>query len=304
MFSKKVLHFYAFIAGMVLTASGVGKILDTTAFSNLIGQYGFDYLTVLSPVIAIAELVTGICLVLLINLRFFALLAFILLLLFTISFAYGHFVYGINDCGCFGTLIHSGIPPSLVFLRNFILLIITAILFLKYPVENTSTPRWKVKLLQCLAYPAVFIAGFSFTTPAFIKPNTYQHPFKNKNIKDTEFKNYVKTSTDSTYLIFCFSYSCPHCWNSIENLRQFIQTKAVNRVISFATGKYSDKISFASNFNPDFAIEDLSPGAMDKLTGIYPIAFYVEQDTIKTIIQSELPSPVTFNQFYKPKNLH
>lgn len=294
MFEKKILHIYAIITGLLFIISGAGKVADTTAFSNLIYQYGLGYLMILSPVIVIAEIFIGISLILLIKPRLFSLLAFILLFVFSFAFAYGHFVHGINDCGCFGTLIHTNISPALIFVRNIILMLMSLFVFLKYPQEKTEIVSWKKYLVQIIMYPAIFIAGLSFTTPGFLKPDTAKHMFQDQNIKNTELSKYIKTSPDSTYLVFCFSYTCPHCWNSIENLRQFIKNKTVDRVIAFATGETSDKIIFTDNFKPDFTITDLPLKTISGFTDIFPTAFYVEHDTVKTIIQSVLPSPVTF----------
>ena len=299
MFDKKVLNIYAVITGLFFLIAGVGKVIDTAAFSDLIHQYGLGYLMILAPVIALAEIFTGIALILLINPRFYSLVAFILLLIFTISFAYAHFVHGINDCGCFGTLKHTESSPALPFLRNFILMLMSLFVFLKYPTEKIETDKWKKYLVHLVMYPAIFFSGFSFTTPFFLQSNTATHKFQNKNIKDTELSKYIKTSADSTYLIFCFTYTCSHCWNSIENLRQYKRSHTVDSVFTLAMGESSDKLSFINNFHPDFHMVDLPHDSMYKLTDIFPTAFYVEHDTIKVIIQSELPSPATFIKYNK-----
>ncbi len=87
MFDKKVLNIYAVITGLFFLISGVGKAIDTAAFSDLIYQYGLGYLMILAPVIAVAEILTGLALILLIKPKFYSLVAFILLFIFTISFA-------------------------------------------------------------------------------------------------------------------------------------------------------------------------------------------------------------------------
>ncbi len=302
MFEKKVLNVYAVITGLLFLISGAGKLVDTASFGDLIYQYGFGYLMILSPAVVIAEILIGISLVLLIRPRLYSLLAFIFLLIFTFSFAYAHFVHGINDCGCFGTLQHTEISPVLPFLRNIILMCMCSLIFLKYPAQKTETVTWKRWLAQTVMYPAIFIAGFSFTTPFFLKMAAAKHPFQSQNISTTALAKYIITSPDSTYLIFCFSYTCPHCWNSIENLEQYKKTNAVNSVIVFATGENSDKLSFTDNFHPDFHIADLPFNSMRELTNIFPTAFYIAHDSIKVVIQGELPSPVTFKQHYKTTN--
>jgi len=303
MFEKKILNVYAVITGLLFIISGAGKVIDTAAFSNLIYQYGLGYLMILSPVIVITEILIGISLMLLINPRLYSLFAFILLMVFTIAFAYAHFRYGVNDCGCFGTLKHTNISPIFPFLRNSILLLMSLLVFLKYPKEKIETVKWKKNLVQMVMYPAIFIAGFSFTTPFFLQPGIAKHPFQNQNIKNTELSKYIKTSPDSTYLFFCFSYTCPHCWNSIENLRQYKKSNTVDSVIAFATGADSSKLFFIQNFNPDFYIRDLPLDTMLKLTNLFPTSFYVEHDTIKAIIEGELPSHIIFkNQYILPNN--
>ena len=157
MFEKKILNIYAIITGLFFLISGVGKVIDTAAFSDLIYQYGFGYLMILSPVIVIAEILTGICLMLLIKPKFYSLIAFILLVIFTMAFAYAHFMHGINDCGCFGTLKHSESSAALPFFRNFILMLMSLFVFLKYPKENTETDNWKKYLAQMVMYPQSFI---------------------------------------------------------------------------------------------------------------------------------------------------
>jgi hypothetical protein len=209
-------------------------------------------------------------------------------------------MHGINDCGCFGTLKHTESSPVLPFMRNFILMLMSLFVFLKYPKQKAEIGNnWKKYIVQMIMYPAIFVAGFSFTTPFFLQPGIAKHRFQNKNIKDTELSKYIKTSADSTYLIFCFTYTCSHCWNSIENLRQYKKTNTVDSVFTLAMGDSSDKLSFIKNFRPDFYMVDLPHSSMNKLTDIFPAAFYVEHDTIKVIIQSELPSPATFIKYNK-----
>ena len=297
MFEKKVLNIYAIITGLFFIISGAGKAFDTSAFANLINQYGLGYLMVLAPVIVIIEIFIGVNLILLINPRFYSLVASILLIVFTIAFAYAHFRHGINDCGCFGTLVHTEIPPIFPFLRNLILLLMALLVFLKYPKEKIETVKWKKQILQVVMYPAIFISGLSFTAPAILKDSTEKNTFQNQNIKNTEFANYLKISKDSTYLVFCFSYTCPHCWNSIENLRQY-KNNSVDNVVAFATGSDSSRQYFFKTFHPDFPIRDLPLEAISKLTTKFPTSFYIEHDTIKAVIEGELPSHVIFENQY------
>jgi len=296
MFEKRVLNIYSIIIGVFFVISGIGKAIDTTAFSLLISQYGFGYLMLLSPVIVIIEILLGLLLTLLINPKRNSFYAFVLLIIFTLSFAYGHFKHGVNDCGCLGTIYPTKVPPIFTFLRNIILLLMTLIVWIKYPKKEKETSKWKKYIIGLVICPALFISGFTFSTPSFLNNNSKTHKFQNKKIINTELSKYIKTSPDSTYMIFCFSYTCPHCWNSIANLQCYKKSNTVDRVIVLATGELKDKQIFEKEFQPDFKIKDLSTKDMDKLTTAYPTAFFIQRDTIKVIIQAEIPSPYTFKK--------
>lgn len=302
MFEKRILNIFSVIIGALFIISGIGKVIDTAGFSILINQYGLGYLMILSPLIVLFEILLGLFLILLINPKRYSMISFVLLIIFTISFAYAHFKYGINDCGCFGTMQPSSIPFIFSFIRNIILIVMLLILWIKYPKEKMKIAKWKKYLIVSVMSISIFTAGLTFKMPYFLMSKKEIHEFQNQSIKNTELSRYIKTSPDSTYLFFCFSYTCSYCWNSIENLRQYQKTNTVDSVVVFAIGEPKDKLIFEQKFQPDFTIKDLSIQAMDKLTTAYPTAFYVEHDTIKVIIQSELPSPFVFKKTYNLPN--
>lgn len=302
MFEKRILNIFSVIIGALFIISGIGKVIDTAGFSILINQYGLGYLMILSPLIVLFEILLGLFLILLINPKRYSMISFVLLIIFTISFAYAHFKYGINDCGCFGTMQPSNIPFIFSFIRNIILIAMVLILWIKYPKEKMEIAKWKKYLIVSVMSISIFTAGLTFKMPYFLTSKKEIHEFQNQSIKNTELSKYIKTSPDSTYLFFCFSYTCSYCWNSIENLRQYQKTNTVDSVVVFAIGEPKDKLIFEQKFQPDFTIKDLPIQAMDKLTTAYPTAFYVEHDTIKVIIQSELPSPFVFKKTYNLPN--
>lgn len=70
----------------------------------------------------------------------------------------------------------------------------------------------------------------------------------------------------------------------------------VDRIVTLATGDLPDRENFTKNFNPDFYVKDIPLPEMTHLALVFPTAFYVTRDTIKVIVQSSLPSPVTFKK--------
>ena len=315
MFEKGILKVYSIIIGLLFIISGLGKVIDTTGFSNLINQYGLGYLMILSPLIVVFEILLGLFLLLLINPKFYAMLSFCLLTIFTALFAFAHFKYGVNNCGCFGTL-YTNLSPAFSFIRNFILIGMSLIVWIKYPKENkiklgiskrgvgelklAYITNWKKYLILIVMSITIFTAGFTFRTPYFLR-NTH-NKFENQNINNTILAKYIKTSPDSTYLVFCFSYTCPHCWNSIENLRQYKLTNVAN-IMALGVGNEKDEKVFNNYFKPDFKIKNISINEMNKLTDSYPTSFYISHDTIKRVMKSELSSPFIFKRSeYLSKN--
>jgi uncharacterized membrane protein YphA (DoxX/SURF4 family) len=298
MLDKRSLNIFSIIIGTLFVVSGIGKVVDVGGFSNLINQYGLGYLMLLSPIIILFEILLGLSLILLINPKRDAMISTVMLTVFTGLFAFAHFRYGINDCGCFGTIQNTNFPPIFSFIRNFILIGMSILLWYGYSNNKIDVDNWKKYLIASVMVVSIFFSGLTYRTPlSFRSANQEIHNFQDENIKNTELSNYLKTSSDSTYLVFCFSYTCSYCWNSIENLRSFIRNNSVDSVRVFAIGEEKDRLIFEENFKPDFPITNLSAESMDKLTLAYPTAFYIENDTVRIALQSELPSPFVFKNY-------
>jgi hypothetical protein len=80
------------------------------------------------------------------------------------------------------------------------------IVWLKYPERKGDEIRgWKRVLIVSALGISSFFAGFTFTNPILSASRPQKSSFLNQNVKDTELIKYIKTSQDSTYLVFCFS---------------------------------------------------------------------------------------------------
>lgn len=299
MFNKNVLKICTTFVGLFFVVSGFSKAIDTGAFGNLIASYGFPFMSFMAPLMVIAEIALGISLVLELNPRRDSLIALLFLISFTTAFAFAHFHNGVNDCGCFGKLRPSSWGPAESFIQNAILIALCITIRLKYPKgeSKTNVTWWKKGLIASLILSGMFISGLTFSMPTGGLLNlTHKSKFQNQNIKNTELANYVKTAPGKTYMVFCFSYTCTHCWNSFENVRGFKKTGLVDSVIALAVGDDSSKIFFNQNFQPDFNIRTLSVDAFDKISTSYPVGFYIKNDTIKYVIEGEIPSSMTFRK--------
>jgi uncharacterized membrane protein YphA (DoxX/SURF4 family) len=301
-FDKKTLNIFSVIIGLLFIVSGIGKAIDVVGFTALISQYGLALFAPLAPVIILFEILLGVSLLFLFNPERDGIISLGMLLIFTSLFAYAHFARNVNDCGCFGAIKNTNFPPLFSFIRNFILIGMSFMVWRYYPTSmgKTITPNWKKYAVVSIMVISLFVTGMTTKSSLLgqsiniMSPETPEMKMNQQDIKNTEFNKYVQTSKDSTYLIFCFSYTCPYCWNSIENLRSFIRNNTVDSVIIFTVGTDSDRLIFEDKFKQDFPVTILSSEAMDKLTTTYPTAYYVENDTIKIVAAGQLSSPFVF----------
>jgi len=294
----KTLKIYSIVLGIFFLISGFGKITDSFSFAILIQQYGFKSLMFLSPFIAILEVMLGLFLLLTIYVKRSAQISFFLLLIFTTAFAYGYFVNGIEDCGCFGTIKKLSTPPLLSFIRNFILLLISLLVWIKYPLENFSLKGWKQIVVMVIASISFFSSGLTFNL-LYVKNVVVQKKEKapkSKYIKKTTLNNFVNTHPDSTYVIFAFSYSCPHCLNSIENVNKYVENGVVDKVIGLGTGSEEQKSEFYEYFKPKFEVRHLERKDFATISTKVPIIFFVKNDSIKFIINNVAPSVLTLEK--------
>jgi len=296
------------ITGSIYLLSGVGKVINVVAFEMLIANYGFELFQIFAPIIILGELALGVCFVLLIKPKLMSILSMILLVFFTIAFTYSHFVNGINDCGCFGMFNLKQQSPISTYIRNILLFGMSLFVFIKSSKENSLIENWKKYSILTFFIPMIFICGFTFHIPQ----NLYkikQHQYLNKPIKETILSNYLQTAKDSSYLIYCFSYTCPHCWNSIENYKSFKATGIVDSIIAISivtadTSKNSqNRDAFTKYFGTNFVnYELINNEAVQTVISSVPTSFYIENDTIKQVIEAELPSPFIFQKYIKNKD--
>jgi uncharacterized membrane protein YphA (DoxX/SURF4 family) len=284
--------------------SGAGKVVDVAAFGQLITQYGLGRLQILAPLIVLAEILLGGFLILRIYPKVTSLLAAILLLIFTAAFTYAHSKHGVDDCGCFGVIKIGKNSVLFTYVRNFLLLGLSLFVWRTSP-QNENAGKWKKQIVLGAMLPFIFVAGLTFQLPVSSR-QAKNHLFLDKNIRETALSQYVSTVPQKSYLIFMFSYNCPHCWNSIENYKHFKESGIVDSLIAFAivngdtaNSSNSRKI-FAENFG-DLAAQEIvhSDNLQTFIKGV-PTSFFVANDTVKAAIEHELPSTFTFRDAYHP----
>jgi hypothetical protein len=96
-----------------------------------------------------------------------------------------------------------------------------------------------------------------------------------------------------------FSYTCPHCLNSIANLKEYESSGVVDKVIGLAWGDSVVGNKFNERFNPNFSVENISMEKLSHLTTKFPTAYYIRNDSIVMEVSGELPCAYLFAKEFK-----
>lgn len=283
---KKRIGIFSFIIGTVFLISGFAKSLDATQFSEIIAQYGYERMWFMSPIIILIELCLGLLFILQYRLRQTALSGLIFLITVTSIFLYGWLAKGMTDCGCFGRLHALNMSPWFTLIRNAAMFGLMMDIWSnsnRVEMQKDTLTAATFLLVMCIGS---FISGY---TSKGINKN-YQIGYENEAIDKTKLKEFVETTPDSTYLVFVFSYTCPHCLNSIENLKQYEDAGIADRVIGLAIENQEAEKRFTAFFEPQFAIKNYPAKQLFRLSKEFPVAYYVRHDSIVATVQGELPT--------------
>lgn len=288
---KKIIvsRILSIIVGIVFLTSGLVKLLDVAAFQNLIIQYGLSFFQYLAPLIILMEILLGIALILGVLQRMTAIVSICVLLVFTGAYTYGYLVNSVEDCGCFGTLVNS--TPTLTYIRNVVLIAMLVIIVCLDKMFFNTVPQWKVVILLSVMIPSIFAAGMSFSIRRHHKDN---HPFEGMNVMETPLNEYVNVD-GKRKLVFFMSYSCQHCWNSIENYKSYLENGFVDTAVCFAlcSSKQPKSDSTALFFKESYPEVNCRELIRDSVAFIEatPTAFFIEDGMVTKIVTGGLPSP-------------
>jgi len=275
------------LVGIVFLVSGIGKAVAAYEFSQILTQYGFDALQYLAPLIIIVEITIGLLLFFYIRLKQTSLLALGFVTVLSLVFLYGLFFVNITDCGCFGHFTFLNTSPFFTIIRNLILTGILLFIFFKSDKARKATDKSEIIIMTCILCAVCFVTGYTYVES---NDNTTKYLTKDIAIEKSELKDFFNPSKDSTYLVFAFSYSCPHCYNSIENLKQYERLKVVDKVIALTYHADRTTVSrFNALFQPNFQINNYRPEQLLRLTNNFPVSYYIKHNAIKMEIRGLLP---------------
>lgn len=298
----------SFILGVFFIVAGIGKMLETHVFVTDIESYGIpDKLSWIAILVPTFEVMLGFLLVFFIQNKQTSLVSLVTMVLFTLGFAYGHFVSGAEDCGCFGAFEALSTPPWVSFLRNFILIAMSFLLF-KNPVKNTNViPQWQwAVMLVSLLVSGIYSGQTSVapttanTSDAASTPLTDPNdPLLNKNVSQTPLNDLASFEQDKRYLVFIFSPSCPHCWDATENVKAFKESGLVDEIYGMVSQEAiyaKDVPMYKERFKPNFEVTLIPHNSLLQMTNAFPKILFIKNNTVKYIMSSDIKSPWTMYQ--------
>lgn len=281
------------VVGVVMIVAAAGKLDDVGAFGELIVKYGLPALSILAPVIVAAEVLCGTMLLLWVWPRVTAMATAAMLVAFTAAFFYANTWHGVTDCGCFGSLGPSA-PAWLTYGRNALL--VTACIFVALWGEGRKEVwRWAVVAFVMVA--CAFCVGLSFRVPSFYSGLfARRHPMIGLGVDDARLSRYVDISADSTYVFYVYSYDCPSCIDNLANAMRYDDSTVADRFFGLTVNEDRDSLihkAYGIDFNEVYVGEGLRGLVLE-----IPALLYVEHDTVKYVIEGNIPSEVSFKAFY------
>jgi uncharacterized membrane protein YphA (DoxX/SURF4 family) len=282
------------VLGGFFMLSGIGKMMNTLEFTKNMLSYGLGFLAYTAPLICVGEILLGLLLILQVNNRRYALFSIASLSLFTLAFLYGFTFSHIENCGCFGeiSLLDSG--PLVSFTRNGVLLAISGFLY-RFTEESQVqvVPVWKKTFLIVVSSLSLVLSGYTMNEPLL-----NSSAFLDKAVSETPLNKFIHPSNDSTYLVFVFSYGCTHCWDATENVKRYLSSGSVDRVIGITWKNVKMKQAYLDRFTPAFSITELPVDEKMIIAKALPTAYFIQKGIIREVMSPVVFSPYTFNSYY------
>ncbi len=291
---KLFINVLIIVIGLTFIFSAYSKLVDISVFTDTINNYGFKQLGFLAPVIVIIELLLGLQLLLFINVKKVLLISIFTFIFFTGIFSYGYLVKDIESCGCFGNMVSKFLDtPLMLYIKNAILIIISFIAYQKYKVSTNENKVLKIVIIAVITGYALFIAGYTYK-PTMIINSPNVEKFLNKSTQEVGLENFYKFSEDSTYIAIIFSYTCPHCLNTIANVNLFKEHAYVDNIIYLPVGGGQAKIDFDNNYKVIGPRIDGASAGISRVSGTYPTILFIKNNSIIFVNEGFISAPLIF----------
>lgn len=289
------------LLGLFFLISGLGKSLSIAQFTTLIANYGWAQLEPLAPLIISLEMMLGVAFLLRVHLRQTALLSIVFLSVLTLVFAYGYSFRGITSCGCFGAFAGPHLPAWVSFLRNLALIGLGGWLYRHAPVINYPEPRLRFGVVVAATGLAFIFSGSAYGNRyASLKLGVV----RGQLVRTSLLAPYVPLGADSTYVIFVFSPTCPHCGDMTPTLASYKSSGIAARIIALhPPTDAQEEEQYILHFNPPFIFRNVARDSLYAITYSVPRAFVVSRGVVVQVLGPVMPSATELKSLLANKQL-
>ena len=285
---------FIIVIAITFILSAYTKLTDTSAFAETIYNYGFTKLKFLAPIIVIFELILGLQLLFFINVKRTLLISLFTFILFTLIFSYGYIFKNIESCGCFGSFLSKLLDtPIILYTKNTILIILSFIAYKYYNIQKDKDVKLKLTVISIITASAIFFAGFTFK-PSLKINNTDIDKYLNKSTQKIGLEHFYKFSSDSTYIAIIFSYTCPHCLNTIANVNLFKENGYVDNIVYLPVGGGQAKIDFEKNYRIIGPRINGASAGISRISGTYPTILFIKNNSVIFVNEGFISAPLVF----------
>ena len=233
MFWKLLRKAARYLVGIVFIASGFLKGVDPVGTSLKVKEYFHAFMGMdpghwalwLGIALCAVEFLTGVCILKVIKFHFFSLIALLMSLFFAGVTLYSAITGKVEDCGCFGDVIHLEPWPS--FYKNVVLVILTAYLYSqRHRARPIAGNFWQWAFM--LGY-VVFIVGLAVYSMRELPPAdlTDFRPgrdlFKGDSTALVKYKTEIIYSKDGVRKSFSLNHLPDSTWKYEETISTVVE---------------------------------------------------------------------------------
>jgi len=283
---------FSIILGVVFVVSGFSKLVNVQKFIGYINSLRyFDLLFGAAFIIPAFEIALGFFFLFFLYSRRVALVSLVVLVIFTFVYLFGYFTSGLTDCGCFGDLALSKLPPALLVVRNAIFISLAGFIYFKpIPKPSYESKKWPYLMLGTIMVICLIMSGVSSIRPIVQEGNDYI----GKNVSNTPIGRYVQTNPDSTYIIYAYHTTCPYCLNTVENVKAYKRTHTVDKIIGITMGSKQYYDGFVKEADPNFSSIIIDQADFEKFAPSVPRVFIVKNNKISDVLFFPVTGPYVY----------